>query len=89
MTDQKNVQIMNLVKLNLPPYEDLILPALKAVKLNPEFSGLRRQFMLILAGSKVITLKKFGRILAVPVDLNGTTQTCAACFTSPRHALVA
>ena len=79
----------NLVKLNLPPYDDLILPALKAVRRNPEFSGLRTRFMVILAQSKIFTLQNFGRTMAVPIDINGTTQTCAACFSSPRHALVA
>ncbi|MDR1045023.1 MAG: hypothetical protein LBP33_07900 [Candidatus Adiutrix sp.] len=89
MASKKDIAFMKAAKAKLPPYNDLILPALKAVRRNPELSGLRSQFAEILAQAKIFTLKNCGRILTVPVEINGTTQLCVTCFSSPHHALLA
>jgi hypothetical protein len=89
MTDQKDSQFMEIAKASLPHFHDFILTALKAVKRNLEFSDLRRRLAEIFAQSKIFVLKNSGRTVAVPVDINGTTHTCALCFSSPYQAMLA
>jgi hypothetical protein len=83
-----NDAFMKELKAALPPYNDSILPALKSARRNPELNA---RFKATLALSKIFILRlnTSGQILAIPANLSGTKQDCAACFSSPHRAMLA
>jgi len=88
MLNKNDNQFLRNLKAILPQYNDLILPALKAVRRNQDSSDLKREFAKILAQSKVFVLKKFGQTIGLGPEITGTTHYCMLCFSSPYHAFL-